>query len=139
MKMLLLGVALIGQNAPEDRFCADVRQLAAGAEEADPFRSLRNRDFRPQLLSGCFYSSSDGYTCGQNLSPPEDTKESIARRIQACLPGSQITSERGDFHEQIVVSNRRFQARVTEHGTDRSHVGRSIDIYVASVRGSGKP
>lgn len=140
MKSLLLVLALLGQNAPGERFCEDVSQLAAGAEEADPFRSLRNRDFRPRLLRGyCFYSSAEGYTCGQTMSPPEDSKESVARRIQACLPGSQLTRNRRDFRDEFVVSSGRFQARVTEQGSDRAHVGRSVNIYVASVARGGKP
>jgi len=137
MKSLLIASALIAPaaaSAQPDPFCEDVRALAAAAEEADPFRSLRNRDFRPRLTRGyCFYSMDDNYTCGHSLARPDETREAYAVRIQQCLPGSTLTSERDHPRDYRVVRRGRFEARVTEQGTDRAHVGRTINIYVASV------
>jgi hypothetical protein len=137
MKILLIAAALAaapaGPAVAPDFFCDDVRALAAGAEEADPFRSLRDRNFRPRLLGGCFFNSAGGYTCGKNLAQRGETRGAFADLIHACLPGSTRSSRRESFSRQEVVRLGRFEAQVSEHGLDRGHVGRTINIYVASL------
>ncbi len=139
MKSLWLAVALAAPSPTAsqpagDAFCDDVRLLARGAEEADPFRSLRDREFRPRLARGyCFFSSAGGYTCGLNLARPQETRDAYAARIHACLPGSVRTADRDYLRHYEIVRSGRFQARVVEHGADRGHVGRTINIYIESV------
>lgn len=139
MKITLLAALLwhgAGAAAPADPFCEDVRLLAAAAAEADPFRSLRNRDFKPRLSRGyCFFNSARGYTCGHNLAARDETRQSYAARIHSCLPGStRSTLPRVHGFVEEVVRLGPFEARVTEHGLDRGKVGRTINIYVAAVR-----
>lgn len=134
LTLTLLAVPTAGQAQP-DVFCEDVRRVAAGAEESPPFASLRAVNFEPRLLAGnCFFSDSGGYTCGQSLVPAELTKETVAARIQACLPGATLTVERTYLLDQRVVRLGRFSATVMEHGGPRAHVGRIINIYIAAER-----
>lgn len=132
--LLILTFALVNDNAaaPPDPFCEDVRALAEAAEEPDPFRSLRNRDFRPRLgRAHCFFSSAGRYTCGHNLATPGETAEAYASRIHACLPGSvRLAHQQG---QPYAIRRRRFEARVIERGTDRAHVGRSINISIGRL------
>lgn len=143
MKTALIALALAASPAatsgPQgDPLCNDVRALAAGAAEADPFRSLRDRDFRPRLFRGyCFFSDAGGYTCGHNLARRGETREAYAARIATCLPGSSLTRQRRNYGDELVVRDGRFEARIVEHGLDRGHVGRTINIYIASVPTAG--
>ena len=144
MKSLSIAVALaVSDQAPappaDDVFCQDIQTVARGADEARPFRSLVDRDFQPRLgRADCFFSDAGSYTCGHNLATPEETRESYAARIQACLPGSVRTTTGSGFEQYEIVRHGRFQARIAESGTDRAHVGRSIDIYLESTGATGK-
>ena len=138
MKILVLAVAITGAGQPttpaDDPFCDDIRALARGAEEPDPFRSLRDREFTPRLGRGhCFFSDAGGYTCGHNLSRPEETREAYAARIHACLPGSVRETDRDYLRHYEIVRSGRFEARVIEHGADRGHVGRTVNIYIQAA------
>jgi hypothetical protein len=138
MKVALLAALLWhggGAAAPADPFCQDVRLMAAAAAEASPFRSLHDRDFKPRLTRGyCFFNSAQGYTCGHNLAQRNETRQSYAARIHACLPGStRGTIGRVHGFAEDVVRLGRFEARIAEHGMDRGKVGRTINIYIAAV------
>ena len=138
LKILVMAVALAGPQQPVSAragaFCDDIRTLARGAEEQDPFRSLRDREFTPRLGRGhCFFSSAGGYACGHNLARRDETREAYAARIHVCLPGSTRSTDGDDVNHYEVVSSGRFRARVTERGADGGHVGRTINIYFESV------
>jgi hypothetical protein len=138
MKILFLVAALtLFEDAPlppSDAFCEDIRALARGADEEDPFRSLRSRGFRPRLGRGyCFFSDAGGYTCGHNLARNEETHDAYAARIQACLTGAVRMTRRDYLRHEEIVRRGRFEARVVEHGRDRGHVGRTINIYIRSL------
>jgi hypothetical protein len=137
MKLLLAAALLAVPGAAlarkDDPFCRDVRRLARGAAETPPFRSLRAENFTPRLLArGCFFSDAGGYTCSQTLVPPGLTRESVARRIHACLPGATLATRRDYLNHERIVRRGRFSARVVEHGAPRAHVGRIINIYIAA-------
>jgi hypothetical protein len=135
MKLLLAAALLSLPNAAQakgdDAFCQDVRRLARAAEETPPFRSLVAENFRPRLLAhGCSHNMRGGYTCLQTLAPRGLTRESVAERIRACLPGATLTTRRDYLHHELIVSRGRFTASVSEHGAERAHVGRIISLYI---------
>lgn len=140
MKLLvaaaLLALPTAARAKGDDVFCEDVRRLARGAEEAPPFRSLVAGNVRPRLLAhGCSHNMRGGYTCLQTLAPRGLTRESIAARIRACLPGATLAASR----DELVVRRGRFTASVGEHGTERAHVGRSVAIYIAAETEAPSP
>jgi hypothetical protein len=132
--ILFLAAVLASPSAgPADSFCDDARTLAAGAEEAQPFASLVARHFSPRLLGDfCFHSDANGYTCGQSFAPADLTRDSVARRLLSCLPGASLTADDSGYAKATIVRRGRFEARVTEHGTERSHVGRQIEIIISA-------
>lgn len=139
MKLFAMAAAALvplapGAPAPDD-FCAGVEALAAGAAETVPFRTLRERQtqFRMGRLF-CFFTNAGGYRCAHNLARPNETRESYATRVSACLPGAMRVTERlGDF-ELITVRRGSLEARFDERGEDRGHVGRTVSIFFAAVR-----
>jgi hypothetical protein len=141
---LLVAATLSAQPAVAQRgravnvFCNDIRTLARAADEAVPFASLSSRDYRPRLgRAPCFFSAAGGYTCSHNLARPDETAESYAVRIRACLPGAVWASEGNDYRAREIVRRGRFRVEIEEHGTARSHVGRRIAIYISSARPAG--
>lgn len=128
---ILLVAAL--SAAPADLFCDEVRTLAAGAEEPQPFASLVARHFQPRLLDGyCFHNDANGYTCGQSLAPAGLTRQSIASHLMSCLPGASLSTDVSGYDKATIVRSGRFEARLSEHGTERSHVGRQVEILVGA-------
>jgi hypothetical protein len=135
MKLLLAAALLTLPNvAPakgDDVFCQDVQRLARTAGEAPPFHSLVAENFRPRLLEhGCSHNMRGGYTCSQTLAPRGLTRESVAGRIRACLPGATLATRRDYLHHELIVSRGRFTATVAEHGAERAHVGRIVTLYI---------
>jgi len=134
MKILLAAMLLsspaAAQTGSGDDYCRDVRRLARGAEETPPFRSLQARGLRSRLLAyACRFNSLGGYSCVWAIRLPRDlTRESVARRIQACLPGATLDTDRN----YLIVRSGRFVARVAEDGTERSHVGRTVTAYIVA-------
>ena len=139
MKLLLAAALLTlpsaAQARDDDVFCQDVRRLARAAKEAPPFHSLVAENFRPRLLAhGCSHNMRGGYTCSQTFAPRGLTRESVAGRIRACLPGATLTVRRDYLHHELIVSRGRFTASVAEHGAERAHVGRIITLYIDAPR-----
>lgn len=139
MKILLAAILLsspaAAQTGSGDGYCRDVRRLARGAEERPPFRSLQARGLRArQLADVCTFNSLGGYSCVWAIRLPRDlTRESVARRIQACLPGATLDTSQ----DYLIVRSGRFVARVAEYGTDRSQVGRTVTAYIAAEATTG--
>ena len=136
--MKLVGLAFllfsqVSEDLPTSSFCADIRTLAAGAAEDDPFRSLRDRDFRPRLgRLHCVFTGAGGYSCFHNLARPDESRVSYADALLACLPGASRTTEREHFETYEVVRSGAFEARVRERGQDHGHGGRSIEVRIAA-------
>lgn len=137
MKMLMLAGAAMAQPSvpPADRFCEDVRTIAAGAAEADPFRSLRDRNYQPRLdRLACFFTAAGGYNCFHTLARPNETPASYATRIMVCLPGATRTAERRDNRDLIMVRSGALEARIDQSGADNAHVGRRVTVFFAARR-----
>jgi hypothetical protein len=135
MKLLLAAALLTLPGAApakgDDIFCQDVRRLARAAQETPPFNSLVAENFRPRLLArGCSHNMLGGYTCLQTLAPRDLTRETVAGRIRACLPGATLTTRRDYLHHELTVRSGRLTATVDEHGTERAHVGRTVAVYI---------
>jgi len=131
LALALLPAATAAEAPAEDPFCEPLRQLAQGAGETVPFQSLRESGFQSGLGSAyCSFNDAGGYTCGHSLARPDETRDNYARRIAACLPGSTRTTETDYPDRYEVVRLGKFRVRVVEHGNDRAHVGRIIDIYI---------
>jgi hypothetical protein len=139
MKFLLAAILLsspaAAQTGSGDDYCRDVQRLARGAEERPPFRSLQARGRRRGPLADvCTFNSLGGYSCVWAIRVPRDlTRESVARRIQACLPGATLVTDR----DYLIVRSGRFVARVAEYGTERSQVGRTVVAYIVAEAAAG--
>jgi hypothetical protein len=119
--------------AEVDLSCQDSRLLAAAAAEAEPFRSLLQRQFRPQLAGGyCTANSAGGYTCIRRSVRGSETAEAVAQRLRRCLPGATISAVTSELRDEWVITAGSLEARVLEHGSPRSRGGRSIIVYIAS-------
>ena len=132
---LLLAAPAAAQTRSGDDFCRDFRRLARTAVETPPFRSLQSDGPRQQMLpNGCIFNSAGGYSCAWGIHLPRDvTRESIARHIQACLPGATLATS-GDY---VIVRSGRLVARVIEYGTELSHVGRTVAAYITAEAATG--
>lgn len=141
MKSIALVLAALAQTAspassPDgEEFCATVRALAAAAAEASPFRSMRaeRTQFRLGRLA-CFFTAAGGYRCAHSLARPNETRDSYATRVAACLPDATRTTERRDQRELVIVRAGALEARFDGHGQDHGHVGRTVSIFFGAVR-----
>jgi hypothetical protein len=130
---MTVAAAALALIALADPFCSDVVRLAEGAREAIPFQSLRDADFKPQLLRfGCF-PGGEGYFCQQSAVPAEITSQNVATRIAACLPDAKIAVEKqpGSRPETVVSgSGTRFQ--IEESGSASAQGGRILRIQIVA-------
>ena len=119
-----------------DTFCRGLERLARGAEESPPFGSLRRAGYRPPLMrSPCFFTARQEYVCSQHVAPPNLTMQSLAVRVQTCLPGSRIMSGTIGY----LVRRRNLVVYVRGSGSERSHVGRTVGMIIYSQRYSSRP
>jgi len=132
---MTLAAATLALIALADPFCADVLKLTEGAREPIPFQSLRDANFKPQLLRyGCF-PGGEGYFCQQSMLPPEITEKTMATRIAACLPDAKIAVEKQPgSRPQTVISGSGARFQLEEHGDERAQVGRILRIQIVSDR-----
>jgi hypothetical protein len=132
---MTLAAATLALIALADPFCADVAKLAEGAREPIPFQTLRDADFKPQLLRfGCF-PGGEGYFCQQSKLPPELTEQATATRIAACLPGAKIAAEKQPgSRAQTVVTGAGARFQIEESGAAAAPTGRILRIQVVSDR-----
>lgn len=139
MKIVLMTIAAVAQagaagGQATDNFCPGVRALATAAAEPAPFQNMRAA--QPQFRLGrlaCFYASIGGYSCSHYLSAPNETRESYATRLMACLPGASRTTEQRDSRDLILVRSGRLEARISERGVDHGHLGRTVAIVFAKA------
>ncbi|RYY25450.1 MAG: hypothetical protein EOP62_13480 [Sphingomonadales bacterium] len=127
--------ALLALTALADPFCGDVAKLVQGAAEPIPFQTLRDADYKPQLLRyGCF-PGGVGYYCQQSMLPPEITRDGMAKQIAACLPGAKIAVEKLKFGgEEVIVTGSGMRFSLEESGAPTAHVGRILRIEIAADR-----
>ena len=132
---MTLAAATLALIALADPFCADVLKLAEGAREPIPFQTLRDAEFKPQLLRfGCF-PGGEGYFCQQSMLPPELTTSSISTRIAACLPDAKIAVEKQPgSRAQTVVTAAGARFQIEESGAATASTGRILRIQVVSDR-----
>lgn len=127
--------ALFALSALAGPPCGDIAKLVEGAKEPIPFQTLRDANFKPQLLRyGCF-PGGVGYFCQQSALPADVTRDGVAKQIAACLPDAKITVEKlpGDTPAAVVTgSGLRFS--LEESGGDRAQTGRILRIEIAADR-----
>jgi hypothetical protein len=129
MKILLaalLHAAAPPEAAPADPFCADLRSLAAAAEESPAFGSLAG--------SYCMVSRPAGiaFLCTRSLAPPELATGPLVERMKQCLPGAVVTKGEYPMDSTRVVHGR-LRMEISEHGGPGAHVGRIVTVYIETA------
>ena len=130
---MTLAAATLALIALADPFCTDVLKLAEGAREPIPFQTLRDADFKPQLLRyGCF-PGGEGYFCQQSSLPADITEQAMSTRIAACLPDAKIAVEKQPgSRPQTVVSGAGARFQLEESGAATAQTGRILRIQIVS-------
>lgn len=126
--------ALLALSSLADPFCGDIAKLVEGGREPIPFQTLRDAEFKPQLLLwGCF-PGGVGYFCQQNISA-EVTRDAVAARIAACLPDAKIAVEnRGKGVSETVLTASGLQFSLEESPSERSKAERVLRIQIIADR-----
>ncbi|RYG78367.1 MAG: hypothetical protein EON59_17030 [Alphaproteobacteria bacterium] len=127
--------ALFALAALADPYCSEVAKLAEGAREPIPFQTMRDANYKPQLLTAGCFPGGVGYFCQQSLLPPEVTGPGTAKRLAACLPDAKITVEkRVPNVSETVVTGSGLEISVEESGSDGAKAGRILRIQITADR-----
>jgi hypothetical protein len=137
MKILLAALLLAAappKAAPADRFCADLRSLAAAAEENPAFGSLAGASLHSLLGSYCMVSTPAGiaFLCTRSLAPPELATDTLVERMKLCLPGAVVT--KGEYPmDSTRVEHGRIRMEISESGGPGAHVGRIVTVSIEAA------
>ena len=132
---MYFAAAALALAALADPFCDDIAKLVEGGREPIPFQTLRDADYSPRLLANGCFPGGVGYFCQQSMLPPEITRDTVAKRIAACLPDAKIAVEKLPGNPPAaVVSGSGLRFSLEESGADRAHVGRILRIQVTADR-----
>ena len=128
-------VALFALAALADPYCGEIAKLAEGAREPIPFQTLRDAEYKPQILrAGCF-PGGVGYFCQQSNLPADITATATATRLAACLADAKITVEkRVPGVSETVVTGSGLEISVEESGKDSATTGRILRIQISADR-----
>jgi hypothetical protein len=126
--------ALLAIATLADPFCDDIAKLVEGGREPIPFQTLRDMDFKPQLLRfGCF-PGGVGYFCQETISA-ETSRDGVAKRVAACLPGAKIAVEnKGRGVSETVVTGSGLQFFLEESPSERAKAERVLRIQIVVDR-----
>jgi hypothetical protein len=146
--MLAQGASAPVQDDPG--FCRVVQTVVAAAAEPEPFASLRGRPW----ADGAQYSSRveppgfEGYCsvahvtaedgaygaalwCRRSLAPAGLTAAGLSEGVGRCLG---LTPASGSEDRETLFETARYRIHIEEQGTDRAHVGRSVEVRVTARR-----
>ncbi len=117
---------------PPDPFCTELRRLDAAAAETPAFASLGGASLQALLQSYCVVPpGSIAILCKRSLLPPEVTAASLVDRMRICLPDVRVTDLVGYWGTR--VDHGRLRIDIAENGDERSHVGRTVVLYISTV------
>ena len=133
----LLAPGAVQAQSVGQEFCHGLERVIDAARYEDGFLHLEGSRAAPPHLDfrhGCRAtgdSKRQYWLCHQNLAPAEMSRDALAGRIAACLPGAvRSTSDHG--HEAVFTLPR-AQIRISERGGPKAKVGRIVTLVVEAT------
>ena len=144
--------ALASPAAAQADFCAMLDQLKAAALEPQAFESLKAAPEQNEPNStvtvpgfavhscrianyGHDFGQGTGIWCRQSLAPPELSLDILASEMERCTGVKGVRED--EWNNALLFDLGPVTVMVDEDGTDRAHVGRSVEFAMRRSKPAG--